>query len=179
MKKPLTCDINRRTYISHGTCERCSKSRATQSGSHPPPRTCALARGSRTPGSRLVRHQAPSLSLSPACPTTQTTGSGRRRQSILYRQAFSPFGRKAAGLCRLHRLDVERNCQPSGAGGPAPRGRPWLTARQAGSARCGGNINLIGCRRRNWLRFMRAWCPSWFLPHPVQMSPWSDATRRG
>jgi len=178
MKNLLTCDINRRIYMSYGTRQRCSKSPATQSGTYASARAGAPTRGGRTPGSRLVRHQAPSLSLSPACPTTQTTGSGRRRQDIFYRQAFSPFGRKAAGLCRLHRLDAERDCQPCRAGGAAAWGRPWLSARQAGCARCGGNINLIGCPRRNWLRYMRVWCPSWFRPRPGPLSPCPDATRR-
>ena len=178
MKNLLTCDRNGRTYMSYGTRQRGSKSRATQSGAHASPRARALARGGRTLGSRLVRHQAPSLSLSPACPTTQTSGSGRRRQGIFYGQAFSPFGRKAEGLCRLHRFDVERDCQPGGAGGAASWRRPWLTARQAGHARCGGNINLIGCQRRNWRRFMPVWCPSRSPSQPGQLGPCPDATWR-
>jgi hypothetical protein len=56
-------------------------------------------------------------------------------------------------------MDLERDRQPSGAVGPASWGRPWLSACQVGHARCGWNINLIGCGQRNWPRFMNAWCP--------------------
>ena len=178
MKNLLTCDIIRRTYMSHGTRQRCSQGRATQSGAYPPARAWAIARGGRTPGSRLVRHQAPGLSLSPACPTSQTTGSRRRRQSIFYREAFSPFSRKAKDVCRLDRIDAERDRQSSGAVSVAAWGRPWLTAGQAGHARCGGNINLIGCPRRNWPRFTPAWCRSRSRPQVGQLSPCPDATRR-
>jgi hypothetical protein len=158
MKNLLTCDINRRTHMSYDSRQRCSKGRATQSGAHASSRAGTPARGRRTLGPRLVRYQAPSLSLPPARPATQTTRSGRRCQSIFYRQAFPPFGRKAEGVCRLHRFDAERDRQPSGAGGPSPWGRPWLTTLGVGNARCGGNIDLIGCGQRSWPRFMNAWC---------------------
>jgi len=178
MKNLLTCDINRRTYMSYATRRRCSKSRATQSGAHPSPCTGTPARGGRTLGRRLVRHQAPSLSLPPTRPATQTTRAGGRRQGVFYRQAFSPFSRKAEDVCRLHRLDAERDRQPRGAGGSPAWGRPWLTAGQAGPARCGGNINLIGWEQKNWPRFMNAWCPTRSSSAPGQLGPCSHATRR-
>jgi hypothetical protein len=37
---------------------------------------------------------------------------------------------------------------------------------------------LIGCPRRNWLRFMPAWCPNPSRSQPGQLSPCPDATRR-
>ena len=58
MKNLLTCDINRRIYMSYGSRQRCSKSRPAQSGSHPPPRALVPARGGRTSGPELVCHQA-------------------------------------------------------------------------------------------------------------------------
>jgi len=73
MKNLLTCDINRRIYMSNGTRQRCSKSRSAQSGAHPPPRACATSRGCRTLGSRVVGDQASSLSLSAACSATPAT----------------------------------------------------------------------------------------------------------
>jgi len=178
MKNLLTCDINRRTYMSYASRQRCSKGRATQSGAHSSPRAGTPVRGCRTLGPRLVRHQAPSLSLPPARPATQRTRSGGRRQGVFYRQAFSPFSGKAEDVCHLHRFDSERDRQPSGAGGPSPWGRPWLTARQVGNARCGGNINLIDWGRRNWLRFMPAWYPTRSSSQAGQLCPCPDATRR-
>jgi hypothetical protein len=158
MKKVLTCDINGRTYMSYASRQRCAEGRAAQSGSYPPPRACTPARDRRTPGPGLVGVQAPSLSLSSAGPEAPTAGSGGRRQGVFYRQTFSPFSGKAAKVRRLHRLDLERDRQPSGAVGPAAWGRPWLSARQVGHERCGWNISLIGWGRRNWPRLMNACC---------------------
>jgi hypothetical protein len=160
MKNLLTCDINRRTYMSNGTCQRCSKSRAAQSGSHPPPRACATSRGCRTVGSRVVGQQAPSLSVSAACSATPTTRPGTRRQGLLYGQAFAPSGGNAPHLRRLDRFDPERDRQPSHASGTPSWGRPWLTTRWVGNARCGWNIYLTGCGQTSWLRLMNAWCPT-------------------
>ena len=178
MKNRLTCDINRRTYMSYGARQRCSRGGAAQSGSHPPAPACALARSIRTFGPRVVRHEAPSLSLPPARPATQTIRSGGRCQGVFYGQAFLSFSRKAEGICRLHGSDAERDCQPSGAGGAAAWGRPWLTAGQAGHARCGGNINWIGCQGRSWLRFMPVWCPSRVRSQAGQLGPGPEASRR-
>jgi hypothetical protein len=160
MKNLLTCDISRRTYMSDGTRQRCSKSPAAQSGSHPPPRACATSRGRRTLGSRLVRHQASSLSLSAACSAAPTTRPGTRCQGLLYSQAFAPSGGNAPDLRRRDRLNPERDRQPSRASGTPSWGRPWLTTRSVGNARCGWNINLTGCGQRSWPRFMNAWYPT-------------------
>ena len=129
MKNLLTCDINGRTYMSYASRQRCSKGRATQSGAHSSPRAGTPARGCRTLGSRVVGHQAPSLSLSAACSATPTTRPGTRRQGLLYGQAFAPFGGNAPDLRRLDRFDPERDRQPSRAGGTPSWGRPWLTTR--------------------------------------------------
>jgi hypothetical protein len=160
MKNLLTCDINRRTYMSYASRQRCSKSRAAQSGSHPPPRACAPSRGCRTLGSRVVGHQAPSLSLSAACSATPTTRPGTRRQGLLYGQALAPSGGNAPDLRRLDRFDPQRDRQPSRASGTPSWGRAWLTTRRIGNARCGWNINLTGCGQRSWPRLMNAWYPT-------------------
>ena len=160
MKNLLTCDINRRIYMSNGTRQRGSKSRSAQSCPHPPPRACTTSRGCRTLGSRVVGVQASSLSLSAACSATPTTRPGTRRQGLLYRQALAPFGGDAPDLRRLDRFDPERDRQPSHASGTPSWGRPWLTTRWVGNARCGWNINLTGYGQRSWLRFMNAWCPT-------------------
>jgi len=160
MKNLLTCDINRRTYMSYASRQRCSKGRATQSGAHSSPRAGTPARGCRTLGSRVVGHQASSLSLSAAGSATPTTRPGTRRQGLFYGQALAPPGGKAPDLRRLDRLDPERDRQPSRAGGTPSRGRPWLTTLWVGNARCGWNINLTACGQRSWRRFMNAWYPT-------------------
>jgi hypothetical protein len=139
MKNLLTCDINRRIYMSNGTRQRCSKSRVDSIRRAPSSaRMRHLPEAGRTLGSRVVRHQAPSLSLSPACSATlKQPVPVRRRQGLLYRQALAPSGRKAEDLRRLNRLDPERDRRPSRASDTPSWGRPWLTAWQAGNARCG------------------------------------------
>src|SRR5208283_395174 len=170
MKNLLTCDINGRIYMSYASRQRYSKSRATQSSAHPPPRACATSRGCRTLGARVVGDQASSLSLSAACSATPATRPGTRRQGLLYGQAFAPSGGHAPDLRRLDRFDPERDRQPSRAGGTPSWGRPWLTTRGAGNARCGWNINLTGCGLKSWRRFMNAWyltrCSSPCEPRP-------------
>ena len=120
-----------------------------------------LPRGRRAPCPRLVHLQAPGLSLSRIRRSKlKQPASGRRCQSLFYGQAFAPFGGKTPDVRRLDRIDLKRDRQPSVAGGPASWGRPWLTARQVGNARCGWNINLIGWGWRNWPRLMNASCPT-------------------
>jgi len=176
MKKFLTCDINSLTYMSYVPCQRYSKGRAAQSGSHPTPPARATAPSRRTPGPRLVHLQAPSLSLSSACSATQATDSRGRCQGLFYRQALASSSGNAPYVRGLNRLDLERDRQPSVAGGATSWGRPWLTARQVGNERCGWNINLMGCGRRNWLRLMNASCltrsgsPTGQLPHHPEAS---------
>ena len=160
MKKFLTCDINRRIYMSYGPCHGCSEGRAAQLGSHLVARSGFSARGRRTPCPGLLHLQTPSLSLSRAGPATPTPASGGRWQSLFYGQAFAPFGGKTSEVRHLHRFDLERDRQPSAAGGTTSWGRPWLTIRQVGNERCGWNINLIGYGRRNWRRLMPASCPT-------------------
>src|SRR5580692_7331127 len=143
MKNLLTCDINRLTHMSYDSRQRCSKGRATQSGSHPPPRACATSRGCRTLGSRVVGDQASSLSLSAACSATPTTRCGARCQGLLYGQALAPFGGHAPDLRRLDRFDPERDRQPRRASDSPSWGRPWLTTRGVGNARCGVELVFL------------------------------------
>jgi len=178
MKKPLTYDIKRRIYMSYGPRHRCPKGRATQWGSHPAAQTCPTARGRRTPCPGLVHLQAPGLSLSRAGSAAQTPDSDRRGQSFFYRQAFAPFGGKTPEVRCLDRIDLERDRQPSVAGGTASRGRPWLTARQVGNEGCDWSINLIGCGRRNWLRLMKGSYPTRFSSQPRLLPNSREAIRR-
>ena len=178
MKNLLTCDINGRTYMSYASRQRCSKGRATQSGACSSPRAGTAARGCRTLGSRVVGHQASSLSSSAACSATPTTRPGTRRQSLLYGQALAPSGGNAPDLRRLDRFDPQRDRQPSRASGTPSWGGPWLTTRWVGNARCGWNINLTGCGQRSWPRLMNAWCPTEFRTPPEPLPCCRKAGRR-
>ena len=178
MKKLLTCDINRRMYMSYASRQRCPEGPAAQSGSHPSPRACATARGRRTPRPRLGHLQAPSLSLSPSGTEAQTTRSGGGCQSFFYGQAFTASGGNAPQVCRLDWTNPERDRQPSIAEDLAPWGRSWLTARQDGNVGCGWNINLIGWGRRDWPRLMNAWCPTRSGPEVGPLSRRQPSTRR-
>ena len=179
MKKFLTCDVNRRTYMSHGTRHRCSEGRAAQFGSLPVARSGFAARGRPTPCPESLHLQTPSLSLSRAGAATPTSDSGRRCQSIFYRQAFASFGRKTPDVCHFHRLDLERDRQSSLAGATASWGRPWLTTRQVGNERSIWNINLIGYGRRSWRRLMNASClASSSDPQPGLLAKHPEALRR-
>ena len=178
MKKFLTSDIKRRTYMSHGARHRCSEGRAAQFGSLPVAGPGFAARGRRTPCPELLHLQTPGLSLSRAGAATPTSDSGRRCQSLFYRQAFAPFGRKTPDVCHFHRLDLERDRQSSLAGGTASWGRPWLTTRQVGNERSIWNINLIGYGRRNWRRLINASCPT-MSGSPSGQLPRRPETTRG
>jgi hypothetical protein len=178
MKKSLTCDIKGRIYMSYNPRHRCPEGRATQWGSHPAAQTRPTARGRRTPCPGLVHLQAPGLSLSRAGAATQTPDSGRRGQSFFYRQAFAPFGGKTPEVRCLDRIDIERDRQPSVAGGTASRGRPWLTAPQVGNERYDWSINLIDCGWRSWLRRMKGSCPTSLGPQPRLLPNRREATRR-
>ena len=160
MKNLLTCDINRRTYMSYDSRQRCSKGRATQSGAHPSPRACALPEAAE----RLARE----WSVTKRQAYRYLQRAQQLRQPVPVQDAKVSFTVKlsrrlvasAPDLRRLHRFDPERDRQPSRASGTPSWGRPWLTTRRVGNARCGWNINLIGCGQRSWPRFMNAWCPT-------------------
>jgi hypothetical protein len=178
VKKFLTCDINGRIYMSYGPRYGCSEGRAAQLGSHPVARSGFSARGRRTPRPGLLHLQTPSLSLSGAGSATPTPASGRRGQNLFYGQAFAPFGGKAADVRYLHRVDLERDRQPSVAVGPTSWGRPWLTIRQVGNDRSIWNINLIGYGRTNWRRLINASCPT-MSGSPSGQLPRRPETSRG
>ena len=173
MIKPLTCVINRRTIMTDGPRQRGPESRAAQSGSNPAARTQIPARGRRAPRPGLLHLQAPGLSLSRAGTAAQTSGPGRRCQVVFHGEALPQPGGETARLRCFHRIDLERDRQPSLAGPARSRGRTWLTDRRVGKGRCGWNINLIGCWRRSWHTLMNCSCPtrSGPPPQPVPVIP--------
>ena len=159
MIKSLTCDMNRRTYMSHGSCQRSPEGRTAQLGSHPAAAACAPARGCRAPCPRLLHLQAPGLSISRTGSPPQTSSPSRRCQSVLHRESLAQSGRQTPRLRRFHRIDLERNRQSCLLGGTASRGRSWLTGLHVGNGRYGWNINLIDCRQRSWRKRMSCSCP--------------------
>jgi hypothetical protein len=159
MIESLTCDINRRIYMSYGPRQRCPESRAAQSGSRLVTRVRASTRSHRASRPGLLHLPAPSLSLPRTGSATQATRTGRRRETVLHRQTFSQSDRQTPRLCCFHRIDLERNRHPCLLGGTASRGRSWLTGREVGNERYGWNINLIVCCQRNWRERMNCSCP--------------------
>ena len=178
MIKFLTCDINRRIYMSYGSRQRSPESRTAQPGSHPAAGACAPARGCRAPRPRLLHLQAPGLSLSRTGSATQASSPSRRCQSVLHRQTLAQSGGQTPRLRRFHRIDLERNRHSCLLGGTASRGRSWLTGRRVDNERYGWNINLIDCCQRSWRRRMSCSCPpeSGRQPGPLPDNP--AASRR-
>ena len=177
MTKPLTCVINRRIQMTYGSRQRCPESRAAQSGSQPAAGTRAPAPGRRAPRPCLLHLQAPGLSLSRAGTAAQTSGPGRRYESVFHGQALAQSGGQTPDLCSLDRIDLERDRQPCLVGGTASRGRTWLTGRRVGNGRCGSNINLIGCWARNWHTLMNCSCPTRSVPRFEPVPVISPANR--
>ena len=157
--KLLTCVTKGRIYMTYGPRQRCPKGRAAQSGAHPVARPPAPARCRRTSRPSLLHLPAPGLSLPRASAPTQTPRSGRRCQDFLHRQSLAHLGRQTPYVRRFHRIDLERDRHSGLLGRTPSRGRSWLTGR-VDHGRCGWNINLIGCCRRNWLRLMNYSYPS-------------------
>lgn len=178
MIKSLTCDIKRRIYMLYAPRQRCPQSRTAQPGPHLVARTRAPARGRRSPCPDLLHLATAGLSLSRPGAATQTAGPGRRCQGILHRQAFAELGRQAPCVCRFDRADLERGRQPRSVGGAASRGRTWLTGHQVGNGRCGWNMHLIGCCRRNWPTRMSCSCPTRCGPPPEPVVANMPAVRR-
>jgi len=128
-KKCLKYDISRRMYMSDVSRQPYPKGRTAQFSPHPSAAVSALARGRPATGPKLLHLRAPGLSLPRAGTATQAPSSGRRCQSILHRQAFAPSGTATPRLRRFDRIDLKRDRQPCLPGGPAPRGRSWLSRR--------------------------------------------------
>ena len=151
-KKRLTYDINGRMYMSDASRQPYPKGRTDQLGSHPSAAISTLARGRAAIGPELLHLRAPGLSLPRAGTATQAPSSGRRCQSILHRQAFAPSRGATPRLRRFDRIDLERDRQPCLLGGPAPRGRSWLSRRPVSHELCIWNTTSTDYCRTSWSR---------------------------
>ena len=138
LKKYLSHDIYKSTYMSNASRQPYPKGRTAQPGSHSPAAVSALARSGPETGPELFHLRTPSLSLPGASTATQAPRPGRRCQSILHRQAFAPSRGTTPRLRRFDRIDLERDRQPCLLGGPATWGRSWLTDAQSVANRPSG-----------------------------------------
>ena len=151
-KKRLSDDVNERIYTTNVSRQPYPKSRTAQLGSHAFAALSALARGCPAIGPALLHLRAPGLSLPRAGTTTQAPRPGRRCQSVLYRQAFAPSRRATSCLCRFDRIDLERDRRPCLGGGPATRGRSWLSRRAVRHEPSIWNTASTDYCRTSWFR---------------------------
>src|SRR5260370_33360866 len=126
-KKCLTNDISSSIYMSNASREPYPKGRTAQLSPHPSAALSALARGCPAIGPQLLHLRAPGLSLPRAGTATQAPTPGRRCQSVIYRQAFTPSRRATPRLRRFDRIDLERHRHPCHLGGTATGGGAGLT----------------------------------------------------
>ena len=102
--KPLTCDINKRIYMSHGSRQRSPESRTAQPGSHPAAGACAPARGCRAPRPRLLHLRDSRLSSS--------VPMGLRPANLHEKVGRNPRPRATPGRAlpgRLHSFDPDES----------------------------------------------------------------------
>jgi len=151
-KKCLKYDISRRMYMSDVSRQPYPKGRTAQFSPHPSAAVSALARGRPATGPKLLHLRAPGLSLPRAGTATQAPSPGRRCQSVLHRQAFAPSGTATPRLRRFDRIDLKRDRQPCLPGGPAPRGRSWLSRRPVSHELCIWNTTSTDYCRTSWSR---------------------------
>ena len=140
----LICQMPRANHIQ--------KAERLNLGPHPSAAVSALARGRPAIGPQLLHLRASGLSLPRAGTATQAPSSGRRCQSVLHRQTFAPSGRPTPRLRRIDRIDLERDRQPCLLGGPAARGRSWLSRRPVSHEPCIWNTASTDYCRTSWLR---------------------------
>jgi len=154
----LTCVIKSSIYVTHAPRQQREESRAAQSCSYRSAPTRISARCGRTTHPSLLHLQTSSLPLPRDGEETETLSSGRRRQSLIHRQALTESGRQNPHLCRFDRFDFERDCKPRVAGAAESRGRPWTITSRIPSGGCGWSINSIGYWQKSWSELMRCLC---------------------
>jgi hypothetical protein len=152
LKKYLSDDVYKRIYMSYASSQPYPKSQTAQLGPHPSAAVSALARSRPAIGPDLLHLRAPGLSLPRAGAATQAPRPGRRCQSVLHRQAFAASRTAAPRLRRFDRINLERDRQPCLLGGPATRGRSWLSRRAVSHEPCIWNIASTDYCRTSWFR---------------------------
>jgi hypothetical protein len=143
------------SLMTHGACQRCRKSRASQSCT----RFAAAVRPStgcrRQDGSRLLGLATTSLSIPSASRASEEGCSGRRCQDCFYRQTVLRAGPTFAVLRQHKGFIAGRHCEPRSGGLSCAEGKAWVIGHEVGTPRFSWNIDLIVCYRQNWSRFTR------------------------
>jgi len=151
----LTRVINRGIYVTHASRQQREESRTAQSCSYCSAPARLSTRCSETTHPSLLHLPTSSLPLPRDGEETETLSSGRRRQSLIHRQALTESGQHNPHLCRFDRIDLERDCKPRIAGAAESRGRSWTITCRVPNGGCGWSINLIGCWQKSWSKLMR------------------------
>ena len=148
------------TLMTYEACQRCGKSRASQSCT----RFAAAVRSSagcgRQDGSRLFSLATPSISIPSTGGPIETGCSGRGCEDCVHRQAFGTVGRTSAFIRQHEKLIFERHCESRSGRFSAAEEEAWVNGRQVDTTRWSRNIGLIVCYWQSWNRSMNCWCPT-------------------
>ena len=148
------------TVMAYGARQRGAESRAAESCSCPTSADRSTARGRRAVSARLFHFPSTSLSIPAASGKVERAGRSKRVQTGLHSQAATQLD-SARAVVRICQNNLnQRSREPSAIGVPATRGRSWLSRSQSRHACFGWNIDLIGYRLTNWLRFISYWYPN-------------------
>jgi hypothetical protein len=146
--------------MTYGARQRGAESRAAESCSCPTSADRSTARGRRAVSARLFHFPSTSLSIPAASGKVERAGRSKRVQTGLHSQAATQLD-SARAVVRICQKNLnQRSREPSAIGVPATRGRSWLSRSQSRHACFGWNIDLIGYRLTNWLRFISYWYPN-------------------
>ena len=152
--KGLTLDIEGYIVMTHGSCLRRSKSRASEPGLGTAP-TRGRCRGGVRVSSALPHFQAPGLSVCSTGSSDDVAHAGWRRKDPVHSQAFAEFSSAASSVRCFDRADTQRDCEPCLNDGPASRARAWLRAISLEAFVW--SIGLIVCLKRSWSKSFRLW----------------------
>src|ERR1700694_1342953 len=138
--------------VTNKSCQRSPKSRAPKPCTQTAPAFRPSAGCCGADGKRLRPLSSSSLSLSPASPGPETTGSHQRYQNRLHRQALPEIGSATALLRQHHRSVAERTRQPSAPRGFAAETKAWLSGSRRPTTTTLFNLNIasiVSCSK-NW-----------------------------
>jgi len=156
----LTRDIDGCIYVTYGTGQRRTESRASQ----PRPRLAAAvqatARSGRAVGPGVCDITTTGLSLSATSAAVEKggTGAGERSEESIYRQAVAQFNSASEAVRDGAGIVAQRSSQSGLADTVSERARAWLSRSPLRAALCSGNIASIVCFQRSWLKSTRYWC---------------------
>ena len=142
-------------FMTHGTGQRCSKGRASQSRSESATRIRSTARGRRADGTRMFHLSPPGVSLPPTSGTAEGAAGRQRTEVGLYGETGTQFD-SAGPVVRICQEPLhQRSGQPCLARSAATRARAWLRAAPLETFAL--NIGLIVCLKISWHRSFRPW----------------------